>query len=159
MRQFLLSIVLAVSLAGFVKAQETIRKSAEKNPEVENELLKYENDLVQAILKGGSFAADFFDRNDADDQDLVSDGKVSTKAKHVAAWRDGKMKVLSSKHHDYRVRVYGNGSAAVVTFEGTNQWDRHGEISESSYRDTDVFVKEDGIWLRVVHHVFPVQMK
>jgi hypothetical protein len=152
MQRLLLVILVTVSFPGLVKAQNTTAKRAEKNQEAEKELVRYENDLVQAVLTGGSVAADFFDRSDAEDQDLLLNGIVSTKAKHVAEWRSSSRKMLSIKHSDYLVRVYGNGNTAVVTYSGHNQ-ELKGKVTDSYYRTTDVFAKQNGMWLRVLHHV------
>ena len=157
MRRSLLCIMLAVSLAGFVKAQQTTERRADTDEKVKKEMLKYENDLVQALLKGGSFAADFIDRVDADDEVLISDGKPSTKASLVDSWRSGDHKQLSVDHHDFRVLVYGD--TAVVTFSGNNTTDDKGKVSRSSYIATDVLVKQAGVWRRVVHNVSPVPMQ
>jgi Domain of unknown function (DUF4440) len=157
MRRSLLSIMFAVSLVGFGKAQETTGRRADTDEEVKKEMIKYEEDLVQALLKGGSFAADFLDRNDADDEVLTSNGKLSTKASLVDGWRSGDHKQLSVDHHDFRVHVYGN--TAVVTFSGTNTTDNKGKVSRSSYIDTDVLVKQQGVWRRVVHNVSTVPVQ
>ena len=152
MRTSLWFMLLALSLVGLIKAQATTGQRAEKNPEVEKGLVKYENDLIQAVLRGGSVAADFFDRDDAEDQDLLNNGKVSTKAKHVAEWRSSSRKMVSIKHSDYLVHVYGNGTTAVVTYQGHNQ-ELEGTVIDKYYRTTDVFAKQNGKWLRVLHHV------
>jgi ketosteroid isomerase-like protein len=157
MRRFLLFLMLAVSLGGFVKAQVTTGRRADPDDKVKKEMLKYENDLVQALLKGGSFAADFIDRVDADDEVLISDGKPSTKASLVDSWRSGDHKQLSVDHHNFRVHVYGN--TAVVTFSGNNTTDNKGKVSHTSYIDTDVLVKQEGEWRRVVHVVSPVRIQ
>lgn len=152
MQRFLWSILLGLSLVTPVKAQVTTAQRAEKNAEAEKELVKYENDLIQAVLTGGSAAADFFDRGDAEDQDLLTSGKVSTKAEHVAEWRSSSRKMVSIKHSDYLVHVYGNGNTAVVTYQGHNQ-ELEGKVVDKYYRTTDVFAKQNGMWLRVLHHV------
>jgi hypothetical protein len=152
MRRSFLSALLALSLVCTAKAQMTTGQRAEKNAEAEKELVKYENDLVQAVLTGGTVAADFFDRDDAEDQDLLSNGKVSTKAEHVAEWRTSSRKMVSIKHSDYLVHVYGNGTTAVVTYQGHNQ-ELEGKVVDKYYRTTDVFAKQNGKWLRVLHHV------
>jgi hypothetical protein len=152
MRRYFWSILLALSLVGPVKAQVVNGQMAEKNTEAEKELVKYENDLIQAVLTGGSAAADFFDRGDAEDQDLLTNGKVSTKAEHVAEWRSSSRKMVSIKHSDYLVHIYGNGNTAVVTYQGHNQ-ELEGKVVDKYYRTTDVFAKQNGMWLRVLHHV------
>ena len=155
MRRFLWLILLVLSLVTPVKAQVTTAQRAERNAEAEKELVKYENDLIQAVLTGSSVAADFFDRGDAEDQDLLTNGKVSTKAEHVAEWRSSSRKMVSIKHSDYVVHVYGNGNTAVVTYQGHNQ-ELEGKVVDKYYRTTDVFAKQNGMWLRVLHHVNPI---
>jgi hypothetical protein len=151
MQRLAFTILLTLGLAGVIRAQEKAGNTAEPDEQVKKEMLKYENDLVEALRKGGSVAADFLNRVDADDEVLVSNGKMSSKASLVDGWRSGDHKQLSVDHHDFRVRVYGN--TAVVTFSGNNTTDNKGKISHSSYIDTDVLVKQKGVWRRVVHDV------
>ncbi len=151
MQRLAFTILLTLCLVGVVKAQESAGNTAERDEQVKKEMLKYENDLVEALLKGGSVTADFLNRVDAEDEVLVSNGKMSSKANLVDGWRSGDHKQLSVDHHDFRVHVYGN--TAVVTFSGNNTTDNKGKISHSSYIDTDVLVKQKGVWRRVVHDV------
>ena len=151
MQRLAFTILLTLCLVGVIKAQERAGNTAEPDEQVKKEMLKYENDLVEALQKGGSVAADFLNRVDADDEVLVSNGKMSSKASLVDGWRSGDHKQLSVDHHDFRVHVYGN--TAVVTFSGNNTTDNKGKISHSSYLDTDVLVKQKGVWRRVVHDV------
>ena len=152
MRRSVWSVLLALWLVSTVKAQVANGQRAEKSAEAEKELVKYENGLIKAVLAGGSVAADFFDRDDAEDQDLLNNGKVSTKAAHVAEWRSSSRKMVSIKHSDYLVHVYGNGTTAVVTYQGHNR-ELEGNVVDKYYRTTDVFAKQNGKWLRVLHHV------
>jgi ketosteroid isomerase-like protein len=152
MQRLAFTILLTLCLVGVIKAQESAGNTAEPDEQVKKEMLKYENDVVEALLKGGSVAADFFDRTNA--EDMVSNGKMSSKAAFLDAWRSGAHKQLSVDHHDFRVHVYGN--TAVVTFSGNNTTDNKGKISHSSYMDTDVLVKQKGVWQRVVHDVSSV---
>jgi ketosteroid isomerase-like protein len=151
MQRLVVTILLTLSLVGFVKAQENPTSKADTDEEVKKEMLKYENDLVDALREGGSVAADFLNRVDTDDEVLVSNGKMSTKANLVDGWRSGEHKQLSVDHYDFRVHVYGD--TAVVTFSGNNVTENKGKVSHSSYVDTDVLVKQQGVWRRVVHDV------
>lgn len=155
MQRLAFTILLTLCLVVVIKAQESAGNTAEPEEQVKKEMLKYENDLVAALLKGGSFAADFFDgSNFSNAEGMVSNGKVSSKAAFLDAWRSGDHKQLSVDHHDFRVYVYGN--TAVVTFSGNNTTNNKGKISHSSYIDTDVLVKQNGVWQRVVHDSSPV---
>jgi ketosteroid isomerase-like protein len=151
MQRLAFTILVTLCLVGLVKAQGSAGNTAEPDEQVKKEMLKYENDLVDALRKGGSVAADFLNRVDADDEVLVSNGRMSSKGSLVDGWRSGDHKQLSVDHHDFRVHVYGN--TAVVTFSGNNTTDNKGKISHSSYIDTDVLVKQNGVWRRVVHDV------
>ena len=153
MQRLAFTILLTLCLVGVVKAQESAGNTAGRDEQVKKEMVKYENDLVEALLKGGSVAADFFNRTNA--EDMVSSGKISSKAAFLDSWRSGDHKQLSVDHHDFRVHVYGN--TAVVTFSGNNTTDNKGKISHSSYIDTDVLIKQKGVWRRVVHDVNSVR--
>jgi len=157
MTKYFVILMLAVSSASFVVGQETSAKLADVNETAKAEVLQQEQELVQALLKGGSFAADFLDRTEADDGVWIIDGVVSTKAKLIAAWRSGGRKQLSVDHHEFRVSIYGN--TAVVTYLGHNRTEVDGKIHEGSYRTTDTRVKRGGVWLRVAHIVQTVPMQ
>lgn len=157
MQRFLLTILLAVSLVGFVKAQETTVRSADTTERAKKEVLKYEHDLVQALLKGGSTAADFIDRVDATGEVLTINGVAHTKANLVAAWRSGDRKQLVVDHHGFHVHVYG--TTAVVTYSGHDHTEIRGKISDSYFNTTDVLIKQQGMWRRVVHNVNYVPVK
>jgi hypothetical protein len=149
MRTSILSILLTVSLAGFGKAQT--------DEEVKETILKLEHEKVQALEKGGSIAADWFDRFYADDLVCVGSGfgGVCTKAQVVAEHRSGERKLRSVHHDGYRVHVYGN--TAVLTFRGDNIMERNGQILTGLLQTTDVYVKQDGQWRIVAHLVTPVR--
>jgi ketosteroid isomerase-like protein len=157
MRRFVLSILVAVSLVCFVKAQETTAKRADAAKEVEKEILKLELEKTEVLKKSGSVAADWFDRYFTDDVDYIgSSGSVVTKAQSVDGFRSGEFKLLSVQHDDYRVRVYGN--TAIATYRGNDIGERNGKVGKRQLvLTTDVFVKQDGMWRFVVHHVTPVR--
>src|ERR1700681_96087 len=85
MRRILLSMLLAVSLVGLVKAQEMTGDAAEND---KKEILKIEQDKLDALRKDGlrknaSAAADWFHRYDDDGMIMVNlDGTITTKAEH-----------------------------------------------------------------------------
>jgi ketosteroid isomerase-like protein len=110
-------------------------------------------------LKGGSIAADYYDRFYDDDEAYLSSGRGSrTKADILSDWRSGVPKILSTKHYDFRVRVFDNGNTAVVTYRATGAM----QLKDKAPMDYDekaleVFVKQNGNWRVVAHSV--VDMK
>src|ERR1700694_431309 len=118
MRRILLAMLLAVSLVGFVKAQEASGDTAE---EVKKEIMKIEQEKVSALGKGSSAIADWFERYNADDLAHTDPGSgVRTKAQVIADFKSRKQKVVPGMFSDYRVRVHGNGSTAILTYRNHN---------------------------------------
>jgi hypothetical protein len=149
MPRIFLSMLLVVSVVGFVKAQQTPGKAAE---EAKKEVMQFEKDKVPLLMKGGSAFADFFDRVDADDVVIINgDGGTLSKAEHVANWRSGGRKQLANNQHDHRAYVYDNGNVVVVTYIGTTKDEMNGKVSTSTVRCADTWVKQGAKWLRVVH--------
>jgi hypothetical protein len=149
MPRILLSMLLVVSVVGFLKAQQATGKAAE---EAKKEVMQFEKDKVPLLMKGGSTFADFFDRVDADDVVIINgDGGTLTKAEHVANWRSGERKQLANNQHDHHVYAYDNGNVVVVTYIGTTKDEMKGKVSTSTVRCADTWVKQGGKWLRVVH--------
>ena len=157
MQRLLLTILWTVSFVGFVKAQQTTAERAATDEEVKKEILKLEDEFTQALLKGGSVAADFIDRYDADDITITVNGITSSKAEVMAEFISGERKQLSVQHDDFNLHIYGN--TVVVTYRGHNVTQRKGKVSESSVRTTDVLVKQGKVWRRVVHNVNPVPVQ
>jgi hypothetical protein len=165
MRRSLFSVMLAVSLVGFVKAQETTGDKAE---EVKKEILKLEHEKVQALVTNGPACADWFDRHEADSDVRISgNGTRDTKARAVARMRSEQKKVFSLNQYDEQVHVYGNGgngTTAVVSYlqVGTRAKEQEGKPSTDDVKrsttegaGTDVWVKLDGQWWFVVHSGYP----
>ena|ERR1700730_16772445 len=150
MRRLLLSGLLAFSVVGSVNAQQATGASAEI---AKNEVMQLEKDKVPLLLTGGPAFADYFDRVDADDVVIIhGDGSTVTKAAHVANWRSRTRKQLANDQHDHHVYVYDDGKVVIVTYVGTTKnGDINGNVSTSTVRCADTWVKHDGKWLRVVH--------
>jgi hypothetical protein len=149
MRRIFLSMLVIVSLVGFVKAQQTTGAAAE---EAKKAVMQFEKEKVPLILKGGSAMADWLDRVDADDVVLINaNGDSGTKAHQVEMWRSGRVKQLSNDQHDHQVYVYDNGNVAIVTYISSVNSVVDGKSRTSTVRCADTWVKQDGKWLRVVH--------
>jgi hypothetical protein len=157
MRRVFLSMLLAGSLAGVVKAQQTTGDKAEA---VKKEITKIELDKVAGLLRGGSDPADWikhFNANDfvqIDDEALVA-GSGETRDELAEEMRRGEYKVVTMKQDGHRVLVYNNGNTAVVTYRVIGRLERKGEVSDLRDQFTDVWVKQNGAWLRVFQVVLP----
>jgi len=157
MRRILLAMLLAVSLVGFVKAQEASGDTAE---EVKKEIMKIEQEKESALEKDASAQADWFERYNADDLDeTTTTFGVRTKAQVLADFRSGNQKNIPVSSYDYRVRVHGNGNTAILTYRNHNTVTIVDKTYAQEHFVTDVYVKEDGVWQRVVHHasIVPTQ--
>src|ERR1700682_423703 len=100
---------------------------------VKDEIIKLEEEKASMILKGGSIAADYYDRFYDDDEAYLSSGRGSrTKADILSDWRSGVPKILSTKHYDFRVRVFDNGNTAVVTYRATGAMQLKDKVASCS---------------------------
>ena len=158
MREFCVSIVLSILFAGAVSAQQTPADKAARDQQAIEEVTKIEKDKIPLLVNSGPAAADWFDSHNADDLAYQDpDAGILTKAQVSAQLRAGTRKPSSIKQYDHRVRVYGEGDVAVVTYLGdvTGKKDKTGKTLTfvSHEATTDVWVKQDGIWKRVVHSV------
>ena len=149
MRTILLCLLLTVSFAGVGNAQQMTGDTAEA---VKKEILKIEEEKVAGLLRGGSEPVDWVERYDADDIAQTNvDGSTPTKAQVVAGLQPGVFRAHSMKQDEHRIRVYDSGNVAVVTYRAVGVIERNGKSSDRRNRFTDVWVKQDGAWRRVVH--------
>ena len=162
MRRILLTTLMGVSLAGIVKGQEMTGEKAEA---IKKEIIKLEEDKIPILLKGGPATVDWIKRYDTDDFAYTrADGSTLTKAQTIARAeaesRSGVQRVVSNKQDDYHVRVYADGNTAVVTYHHISRVKNSaGDVTDKQDRSTDVFVRLDGAWRRVVHHVTDLPAK
>src|ERR1700730_3279212 len=149
MRGILLLLVV-VSVPAVPRAQEMKGNEAEK---VKDEIIKLEEEKASTILKGGSIAADYYDRFYDDDEAYLSSAKgARSKADIVADWRSGVPKVLSTKHADFRVRIYGDGHTAVVTYRASGVIELKDKAPLDENKKTlEVFIKKNGSGQAVAH--------
>jgi ketosteroid isomerase-like protein len=149
MRGILLAGILIGSSAGIVCAQEVTGAKAEA---VKKEIMKIEDEKVAGLLKGGSEPVDWIVKYDAEDIAQTSiDGCTPTKAQVEAGLQPGVFKMHSMKQDGHRIRVYDDGNVAVVTYHALGVIERNGKVANRENLFTDVWVKQKGAWLRVVH--------
>jgi uncharacterized protein (TIGR02246 family) len=152
MQKCILCLLLATSMVGVAKLQGTPGAKPDKDEEVKKEILKLEDERDQALMRND---ADWFERVFADDIAYTGgNGAMPTKAEIVAEIRSRERKWQAVQHDDYRVRVYGN--TAVATYFSHSTMEYKGKVSTNLGRTTDVYVKQDGVWRAVVHHVSAV---
>ncbi len=155
MRTILLSMLLVVSLAGFVNAQETTGEKAEA---AKNEIRNIEKEKVAGLVGPNAGHADWVNRYDSDSIVQVNpDGSLLTKAQHVAELRSGDSKLLTMHQYQHELHVYNDGNTVVVTNRASGTIQKHGKVSPVESRFTDVWVKQDGEWRRVVHDIANVK--
>jgi ketosteroid isomerase-like protein len=158
MRKVFLLVALMVPISGVLTAQQSPEDKAVRDQKAIEEVTKIEKDKIPLLVKSGPGASDWFDSHNADDLAYQDpDAGVLTKAQVSAELRAGTRKPSSIKQYDHKVRVYGNGDVAVVTYLGdvTGKKDKAGNTLAfvSHEATTDVWVKQDGVWKRVVHSV------
>src|ERR1700680_138120 len=149
MRKLLLATLLAVSLPGMIAAQAITGEKAET---AKKEILKIEDEKVAGLLRGGSEPVDWIRQYDAEDVAQTNiDGSSPTKAEIEAGLQPGVFKMHSMNQDGHRFRVYDNGNVAVVTYHALGVLERNGKVTPRESNFSDVWVKQNGAWLRVLH--------
>jgi ketosteroid isomerase-like protein len=149
MRRMLLAVILIGSSAGILCAQEVTGAKAEA---AKKEIMKIEDEKVAGLLRGGSEPVDWIVKYDAEDVAQTEiDGRNTTKAQIEAALQPGVFKMISMKQDGHRIQVYDDGNVAVVTYHALGVIERNGKTTNRESRFTDVWVKQKGAWLRVLH--------
>jgi ketosteroid isomerase-like protein len=145
MRKFIVICALMVTFVGIGKAQEASSSKPESNEAIKKEILKLEDDQHVAFVNGD---AGIIDRMYADDAALTyADGKLITKAQLLADIRSGKHKLYQVTHDNLKMEMYGN--TVVVTGHSTAT----GTMYNTPRVLTNVYVKLNGQWKLVAHHV------
>jgi hypothetical protein len=149
MRKMLFGALLGAALAGIIAAQAITGAKADA---VKNEIMKIEDEKVAGLLRGGSEPVDWIRKYDAEDVAQTNiDGSTPTKAEIEAGLRPGFFKMDSMKQDGHRFRVYDNGNVAVVTYHALGVLERNGKVTPRESNFSDVWVKQNGAWLRVLH--------
>ena len=149
MRQIVFAVILGISLAGTIGAQAI---TGEKAEQVKKEIMKIEDEKVAGLLRGGSEPVDWIKQYDSEEIAQTNiDGSSPGKADIEAGLQPGVFKMDSMKQDGHRFRVYDNGNVAVVTYHALGVLERNGKVTPRESNFSDVWVKQDGKWLRVLH--------
>ena len=166
MRRILLAILLMFSLASIVHSQQLTGDGANQ---VQKEIMNLEWQKTLALEKGVDGIVEWFGRVNSEGLVHVDDGGLRTRAQCIAEFKSGKRIVNPCKatalaahagslpsqadlpisstgcsdYFDYKVRVYGNGNTAVLTY--------YNRINDKLRFVTDFYMKEGGMWQREVH--------
>jgi ketosteroid isomerase-like protein len=144
-----ISIAVGVVVLVFAIAIQAQTPPQTQTESVEQELIKLENDWLQAFFKKDIA---FSDRFLADDYMGTDEhGNVKTKAQEIAEIKAGAHLSTSGVQDNIKVRVYGD--AAVVTGRNIMKGLFEAKEYSSPYLWTDTFIKRGGRWQCVASHV------
>ena len=149
MKKYFLAALISLSLAGIIAAQAITGQKAEN---VKKEIMKIEDEKVAGLLRGGSEPVDWIKQYDAEDIAQTNiDGSTPTKAEVEAGLQPGVFKMDSMKQDGHNIRVYDDGNVAVVTYHARGVLERNSKVTPRESNFSDVWVKQNGAWLRVLH--------
>jgi len=146
-----LSLLLAVSTGAY--AQTTAKPLAKQPSNTEQELIRLNQELIDALARGdksvaGRIYGDDFVR-------ITTQGGVLTKSEVLASLKAPEAGVkISYESKDIKVIDYEN--AAVLVYLSIRHTDNKGEKSDFLYRVTDTFVKKDGRWIKAASVGTPI---
>ena len=147
MKLILVVAVLAITSSSVTFGQ-TKDPSKKQSGNVEQTLMRIEQELVDALLKSDVSASE---RYLAETYTFTApDGDVGDKTRSIADLKSGDLKFESSKLEDIKVHVYGD--TAIVTYATTDKGAYKGKDLSGRYRWTDVFMKRGGSWQLVAGH-------
>lgn len=138
--------VLLVALSGFARAQGTPRKESD-------EAAKAEVLQVSAQFDAAREAKDraTMERILADGLSWTARGDRLNKAQVIADVFSNNLHFKYFAHDNVTARAFGD--AVVVTGHSTSVLEYKGKLFDAPRLFTDVYVKMDGRWQMVVHHV------
>jgi ketosteroid isomerase-like protein len=152
MKIFLLSTLL-ITASVCVYARQGTKSAAKPNAATEQELIKLNQELIDALARGDRATVD---RIYAEEFVRTSvQGEVLTKAQLLASLKApeaGKTVTYESKD----IKVIDYGDAAVVIYLSIRHTDAGGQKSDFLYRVTDTFVRRAGRWQKAASAGTPV---
>jgi ketosteroid isomerase-like protein len=140
------ALVAVFALAGWQGSASAAQKNKESAGGVEATIMKLNERITQAALKGDAAT---FQELYAEDYVSISavTGATSTKADLINNVKSGKLKYDSIAPSDVKIHVYGN--TALVTAKADVKGKFGDQDMSGSYRSSRLFVNRGGKWLVV----------
>ncbi len=127
----------------------------QKKMTVEQTIMKMEQEMTDAIIKGDMSVYDKYSVDNAAFTD--PSGGLMNKAQTMAQLKSGNLKLESSKIDGMKVQTFGN--TAIVTYKTVDKGMFKGRDISGQYRWTDVFVKMGGKWKMVASQGTPIMQQ
>jgi len=148
-RRILLIPLLLIAFVGIAQAKENAESSADAV--AKKEVLKLENEENQAFLNRDTKILNRLYSNTL--AWTRPNGEFLNKEQVLGNLRSGKTKCASIKHHDVRVRIYGN--TAILTGTSTTDLTYEGKPANRFRWFGEIWVKQNGRWQLVARQVSP----
>ncbi len=147
MKKLFLAITLMIMFGSLAYGQ--------KKMTVEQTIMKMEQEMTDAIIKGDMSVYDKY----AVDNAAFTDpgGMLMNKAQSMAMFKAGDLKIESSKIDGMKVQMFGD--TAIATYTTTDKGMYKGRDISGQYRWTDVFVKMGGKWKLVAGQGTPIMQQ
>lgn len=137
--------LLLVPMAGLARAQE---KSNQATEEATREVIKVDDQFNQAIQTGN---VPVLQKIMSDDLTWIARGERLNKSQMIADVRTQNLHFKSLTHDDVLVKIIGN--TAIMSGHSTSVLEYKGKLSSQPRLFTNVYIKMDGRWQLVSHHV------
>jgi hypothetical protein len=145
-QMFLPPLLILATFVGFANGQEATGKGSGKA--VRAEVLKIDDQFNQAVMAKDR---DALERILADGLSWIARGDRLNKDQMIADVLSENLHFSSLTHDSILVNTFGN--TAVVTGHSTSILEYKGKLFNSPRLFTTVYVKTDGQWRMVAHHV------
>jgi ketosteroid isomerase-like protein len=154
LKSLLLGLVIFTCVG--TRAQVPAPKNSASVEAIKTEIIKLEDQRNAAIMKGDIATLDKM----YSDQIAWTNphGELLTKSQVLGNLKSGEQKFFSIKHSDIHVHVYGN-NVAVMTVYTTSSVRYRGKTTDEPRRFTNVFVKQNGHWMLVVHQATKIESR
>lgn len=144
-RKFAALALLLALTAGVARPQEKANQATE---EATREVLKVDDQFNQAIQSGN---IPVLQKIMADDLTWIARGERLNKSQMIADTRSQNLHFKSLTHNDVLVKIIGN--TAIMSGHSTSVLEYKGKLSSEPRLFTNVYMKIDGRWQLVSHHV------
>jgi ketosteroid isomerase-like protein len=148
-------MAIAVSVVGLVFGVAILAQAQTES--VEKELIKLENEWMEAAFKHDIASIEKLSRMMADEFIMTYDGSNFTKAQILEFVKSREEELLSFVMDERKVRVYGD--VAVVMCRNTYKMRSAGKETTDQVRFTDTWIKREGRWQCVAAHNSTVAQK